>query len=249
MGADETTRSNAEPAVWYSERLIELKSAQAADQAQERRLGQAKVADCVCHDCRCRASLSTTSNSFGCWSCLRPVLPFWQCCMRSGFNGCDYDSARLSSTSAVWRAFRIDGRELERRGKGSLIRRIRIEGSGSLWKGVTLRALCTARTRAGEEKLAEWLLAAAPVEEIVARHGAIHDLKARVKLREELFCVGETVHAGVHPDSLARWGSANLFSEAHGYALQLQHWVHCGLQAWWRGVRGGSARLRWLFQH
>ncbi len=44
MGADETTRSNAEPAVWYSERLIELKSAQAADQAQERRLGYAKVA-------------------------------------------------------------------------------------------------------------------------------------------------------------------------------------------------------------
>ena len=27
-----------------------------------------------------------------------------------------------------------------------------------------------------------------------------------MKLREELFCIGETVRAGVHPDSLARWG-------------------------------------------
>lgn len=66
--------------------------------------------------------------------------------------------------------------------------------------------LCTARTRAGEEKLAAWLLAAAPVDEIVARHGAIHDLSTQLKLREKLFCVGETVRAGVHPDALATWG-------------------------------------------
>jgi len=66
--------------------------------------------------------------------------------------------------------------------------------------------LCTARTRAGEEKLAAWLLAAAPVDEIVARHGAIHDLGAQLKLREKLFCIGETVRAGVHPDALATWG-------------------------------------------
>jgi hypothetical protein len=70
--------------------------------------------------------------------------------------------------------------------------------------------LCTARTRAGEEKLAEWLLNAAPPGEIAARHGAIGDLSARVKLREELFCIGETVRAGVHPEMLANWGERGL---------------------------------------
>ena len=44
MDANETTRGNAEPAALYSERLQELRSAQAADQARERLLGYAKVA-------------------------------------------------------------------------------------------------------------------------------------------------------------------------------------------------------------
>ena len=67
--------------------------------------------------------------------------------------------------------------------------------------------LCTARTRAGEETLARWLVNAAPTAEIVERHGAVVDLRERVDLREQLFCVGETVRAGVHPDALARWGA------------------------------------------
>ena len=66
--------------------------------------------------------------------------------------------------------------------------------------------LCTARTLAGEEMLARWLLNAAPTAEIVARHGAVGDLRDRVDLREQLFCIGETLRAGVHPNALADWG-------------------------------------------
>ena len=66
--------------------------------------------------------------------------------------------------------------------------------------------LCTARTRAGEETLARWLLSAAPIAEVRARHGAVADLRDRVDLREHLFCIGETVRAGVHPEALAVWG-------------------------------------------
>jgi hypothetical protein len=80
-----------------------------------------------------------------------------------------------------------------------------IFGSNSLFE-----LLCTARTRAGEETLAAWLLTAAPVEEIVARHGAIRDLNTRINLHEELFCIGEAVRAGVHPDELAKWGERTL---------------------------------------
>jgi hypothetical protein len=66
--------------------------------------------------------------------------------------------------------------------------------------------LCTVRTRAGEGTLAQWLLSAAPISEIQARHGAIADLNDKVKLREQIFCIGEIVRTGVHPDALADWG-------------------------------------------
>ena len=66
--------------------------------------------------------------------------------------------------------------------------------------------MCTARTRAGEETLAAWLLAAAPVDEVLARQSAVRDLTNRVSFREKLFLLGETVRAGLRPDALATWG-------------------------------------------
>ena len=73
-------------------------------------------------------------------------------------------------------------------------------------KASVFELLCTARTRAGEEKLAAWLLAAAPVDEILLRQGAITDLKDRVTFREKLFSLAETVRLGVRPEALAAWG-------------------------------------------
>jgi hypothetical protein len=66
--------------------------------------------------------------------------------------------------------------------------------------------LCTARTRAGEETLAAWLLAAAPVDEVLARQNAVRDLQPGVAFREKLFSLGETVRLGVRTEALAAWG-------------------------------------------
>ena len=66
--------------------------------------------------------------------------------------------------------------------------------------------LSSARTRAGEDALARWLLHAALPEEIGARQAAVRELQARVKFRERLFCAGETVRLGVHPGALSAWG-------------------------------------------
>jgi hypothetical protein len=44
------------------------------------------------------------------------------------------------------------------------------------------------------------------VAEIKARHAAVGDLRERVRLREDLFCTGESVRTGVRPDALAKWG-------------------------------------------
>jgi hypothetical protein len=66
--------------------------------------------------------------------------------------------------------------------------------------------LCGARTTAGEEKLAAWLLKPAPLEEIVKRQAAIRELRSRLDFREQLASAGETVREGVRPDELVRWG-------------------------------------------
>jgi hypothetical protein len=73
-------------------------------------------------------------------------------------------------------------------------------------KGSLFELLCTARTRAGEETLARWLLAAAGPEEVRARQAAVAEMRNRVTLRERLFTAGEDVRAGVHPEALAGWG-------------------------------------------
>jgi len=66
--------------------------------------------------------------------------------------------------------------------------------------------LSGARTRAGEETLARWLLQPAPPKEILARQAAVRELQVRVKFREQLFSAGESVRVGIHPDALAAWG-------------------------------------------
>ena len=73
-------------------------------------------------------------------------------------------------------------------------------------KGSLFELLCTARTRGGEELLAAWLLNGADREEILSRQEAIAELKEGVEARESLFLLGEEVRAGVHPETLSRWG-------------------------------------------
>ena len=76
-------------------------------------------------------------------------------------------------------------------------------GRGSLFE-----LLCTARTQAGEETLAAWLLAPASPGDVRARQDAVRELRARVDLREELALLGTDVRAGVHAGSLAAWATA-----------------------------------------
>ncbi len=101
--------------------------------------------------------------------------------------------------------------------------------------------LCTARTRAGEETLARWLLAPAPPDEVRARQAAAIELSGRVGFRESLATLGEDVKTGVRPAQLAAWGEAQaVFPSgmirvvipvlAYLWALSLQAWQFWG--AW-----------------
>ncbi len=76
-------------------------------------------------------------------------------------------------------------------------------GHGSLFE-----LLSTARTRAGEETLASWLLAPAAPEVVRARQAAVAELRPRLDLREDLLVLGEDVRSGEDSQGLAAWAAA-----------------------------------------
>jgi len=107
-----------------------------------------------------------------------------------------------------------------------------IFGQGSLFE-----RLCTARTRAGEETLAAWLLEPAPCGVIVERQAAITELRPRLDLREDLALLGEEIRTGVDPTALKAWGNAE--REFTGLAVPIVATV--------LGVVGTGAVIGWLF--
>jgi hypothetical protein len=89
-----------------------------------------------------------------------------------------------------------------------------IFGRGSLFE-----LLCTARTRAGEDTLARWLLAPASREQARQRQQAIVELRGRLDLREDLAVLGGTVRSGIDPEPAARWGKTALVKFPAGAPL------------------------------
>ncbi|WP_202974125.1 MutS-related protein [Fimbriiglobus ruber] len=75
-------------------------------------------------------------------------------------------------------------------------------------RGSLFQRLCAARTADGQRVLAGWLLAPAGAEEVVARQGAVADLRGRLDLREYLAVTGGPAAADV--TALAAWGEAPL---------------------------------------
>lgn len=75
-------------------------------------------------------------------------------------------------------------------------------------RGGMFELLSTARTRAGEETLAAWLLAPAQPTEIVHRQQAIEELRPALDLREGLALAGATIDIGVRPEALIHWSQA-----------------------------------------
>jgi hypothetical protein len=74
-------------------------------------------------------------------------------------------------------------------------------GRGSLFE-----LLCTARTRAGRDALARWLLDPALPDEVRARPEAVRDLAGRPAWRVRLALAADDVPAGLNTTALAAWG-------------------------------------------
>ncbi len=76
-------------------------------------------------------------------------------------------------------------------------------GAGSLFE-----LLCTARTHAGEDTLAGWLLAPAAPDEVRARQQAVEELRPMLDVREEMALLAADVPAGVDFRAVVDWGQA-----------------------------------------
>jgi len=76
-------------------------------------------------------------------------------------------------------------------------------GRGSLFE-----LLSIARTRMGEETLAEWLLAPSAVDQISERHSAVRELSEQLDFREHLAILGEDASVGIYPEALLDWAEA-----------------------------------------
>lgn len=76
-------------------------------------------------------------------------------------------------------------------------------GRGSLFELIS-----TARTSAGEEALAAWLLAPAARETVLERQEAVRELSPRLDFREDMALLGEDIRSQVNAVALANWGSA-----------------------------------------
>ena len=101
-------------------------------------------------------------------------------------------------------------------------------------KGSVFELLCTARTRIGEDRLANWLKSPALPETVRARHAAVDELRERVDLREELAVVAEEARSGVDPVHLAQWGEAPAALRQGAFRMRVR--LHTAL-----GVAGFAA--------
>ncbi len=77
-------------------------------------------------------------------------------------------------------------------------------GRGSLFE-----LLSIARTRAGEETLARWLMTPADASTVRERQAAVNELGSALDLRERLSLAGADVRAGVDTDALVEWAGGH----------------------------------------
>ncbi len=75
-------------------------------------------------------------------------------------------------------------------------------------KNSLFELLCSARTRGGEEMLANWLRIGTSGPEIRSRQAAVRELCPKLDLREDLAVLGDDIGSAVDTNALSNWGSS-----------------------------------------
>jgi len=106
-------------------------------------------------------------------------------------------------------------------------------GVGSLFELLSL-----ARTRVGEDTLAEWLLTPAPKTVVELRQEAVNELRSQIDLREDLALLAEGIHSGSDAKQLVKWAAAPPWQISTGLrfsAFALAILAMIGLALWFVG--------------
>src|ERR1035441_9579807 len=219
-----------DPRILYTERLAERRAGIAHHQQRHRRLGHGKLGMAVCG-----VALVWLALAQGTFSILWVLVPI------AGFVALVVIHEKLI-------------KELERRKRAARFFEkalARLDGNWAgtgepgdryseaahpyavdldlFGKGGVFELLCTARTRIGEDRLAEWLKAPATPEVVRARQAAVDELRERVDLREELAVLAEEARSGVDPVNLAHWGEAPAALRQAGFRLRVRLYTVLGL--------------------
>jgi len=164
--------------------------------------------------------LAVAHDSLSSWWLLAPLVGYFWLGFRLDRTTRDIDQATRAVQFYKQALARLENRWA---GEGTDGQRFLVEehlygadldifGPGSLFE-----LICTARTRMGEDTLADWLSGPSAADTIQARQGAIEELAPKLDLREDLALLGETAGAGVHPEKLAAWGDRAPVLEATSF--------------------------------
>ncbi|HST79516.1 MAG TPA: mismatch repair protein, partial [Verrucomicrobiae bacterium] len=83
-------------------------------------------------------------------------------------------------------------------------------GPGSLFQ-----LLCSARSRMGKERLADWLLTQAGATEVMERQHAVAELKSKFELREKVALAGDKEKIDADPAKLKQWAGITVDLNYH----------------------------------
>lgn len=199
--------SSDDPRAEYARRLDTLKTAQALYESRHRNLGIAKLVLAVATLVVIGLALAAKLISV-----LWVLAPLFALVILAVIHERVLKQREHCSRTVAYYAralARMDNRWMGSGEKGERFqnashpysRDLDIFGEGSLFE-----LLCIARTRVGEETLANWLLAPASPGQIRARQAAVADMRRRLDLREDLAVLAEEAQSLAPAEALAAWG-------------------------------------------
>ncbi len=202
-----TDDPQAGPRAEYVRRLEGLKTAQALYESQHRNLGIGKLA--LGGVTAVVAGLALVARVISIVWILTPLVAFIilaviheRVLKRRGrcSRAVAYYERALARIDHLWMGTGETGERFQD-ASHPYSRDLDLFGTGSLFE-----LLSMARTRAGQETLARWLLAPTPPEPIRARQQAVTELRHRLDLREDLAVLAEEARSLAPAEALAAWG-------------------------------------------
>jgi hypothetical protein len=206
---------NMDPRMEYSERLKQRQESAARYNSRHHRIGNTRLA--VFLAAAAMAWFAFKESYFSPWWLLIPLCVFITLMMwhsqvlrrlQHVNRGIEFYERGFARLEERWEGA---GEKGDRFGDPShpYARDLDLFGKGSLFQ-----LLCSARTHAGEQKLASWLKATGSLDEIRSRQGAVEELRHNLDLREDLAVLGTSIGAGVDPEPLIQWSRGKVMFDS-----------------------------------